>query len=434
MQYKPARPVTTTLVLTVFFLALAGAGWFEGALLAERLSNLSMASPVASKAVAVFAVIAFAMVLVRTGLWLMYRPVEAQADADLPTVTVVIPAYHEGAGVRIAIESALASDYPADKLEIICVDDGSRDDTFAHVTAACAEDERAHAIRLDRNQGKRHALYAGFMQAKGDVIVTLDSDSQMTPDTLRNLVAPLEDERIGGVAGRVLVRNREENALTRMLWVQYVIGFDFTRAYQSVLGNVFCVPGACAAYRKSVVQDHWIAWRDQTFLGASCNNGDDHHMTTMVLRHGHDVVYQSTATIFTQVPSDYRRLSRMFTRWARSNIRESSVYMTFAVGRARRTGNVLSLIDGAFKVVTNVLRPIGFFALFALLALDPVGLLGLFGAVVAAGVMYSAYYLKYERSHAVLYGVAYAVYSFIALGWIYPYAFATVRQNVWLTR
>lgn len=420
--------------LSVVLGALVLAASVSLLLLFQRVELLFEGSSLARVLLVFAALGGTALVCVRTALWLRYSPMPALPDAKLPTVSVVIPAYQEGEGVRVAIESALASRYPADKLEVICVDDGSSDDTFSHVVSACAQDPRATAHRLPENRGKRHALHAGFVRAKGDVIVTLDSDSQMLSDTLRALVSPLAKGRVGAVAGRVLVRNRKRNVLTRMLWVQYVVGFDFTRAYQSVIGTVFCVPGACAAYRRRVVEGDWLAWRDQTFLGANCNNGDDHHMTTLVLRRGYDVEYQSSASIYTEVPGSYKRLTKMFTRWARSNIRESFIYMGFAVRRARLTGQALPLVDGTVKVVSNVLRPVMFLAPLVLLFANPGAfLLGLV-AVASGSLLYSAYYLRFDKSLEVLYGVVYGLFSFFALSWIYPYAFATVRKNGWLTR
>lgn len=92
-----------------------------------------------------------------------YRAVAAYPDAALPRVTLIVPAYNEGPAVRVALESALASDYPEDLLEIVAVDDGSTDDTWAHVEAvARAHEDRVIAIRMPANGGKRAALREGF--------------------------------------------------------------------------------------------------------------------------------------------------------------------------------------------------------------------------------------------------------------------------------
>src|SRR3989339_713487 len=70
--------------------------------------------------------------LVRTVLWWRYKSFPLP-PGPLPRVTVIIPAYNEGAMVEKSIYAAVASDYPADRLEIICIDDGSQDDTWTYI-------------------------------------------------------------------------------------------------------------------------------------------------------------------------------------------------------------------------------------------------------------------------------------------------------------
>ncbi len=65
----------------------------------------------------------------RTILWACYRPFPLK-DGDLPTLTIIIPAYNEGAMVEHSLYSVARADYPREKLEIICIDDGSTDDTW----------------------------------------------------------------------------------------------------------------------------------------------------------------------------------------------------------------------------------------------------------------------------------------------------------------
>ena len=84
---------------------------------------------------AVYTLAFLAMQLVRTVLWWRYRPYPLPSG-PLPKVTVLIPAYNEGAMVEKALYSVAAADYPKDLLEIICIDDGSRDDTWNHIQRA----------------------------------------------------------------------------------------------------------------------------------------------------------------------------------------------------------------------------------------------------------------------------------------------------------
>ena len=234
-----------------------------------------------------------------------------------------------------------------------------------------------------------------------------------------------------------MVRNRKENLITRMLAVRYILGFDFIRAYQSMLHTVWCCPGALQAYRRSVIGPYLKQWRDQTFLGAACTNGDDHAMTNLVLKQGYDSVYQSSATVLTQVPSTYGKLTRMYIRWGRSATREGLRALKFAPRRAFEMGPLrgsLILIDAISQPLTVLLRVIGFGAIGWLLVAHPWVMLSAITLTGWVALLYSAIYLKSERSAEVVYGFIYAFFALFALPWVQPFATLTVRQNGWLTR
>ncbi len=384
--------------------------------------------------------VVFATLAMRTALWLGYRPVPpAQDDAALPTLTVVVPAYNEGPGVAETLASILASDYPPDRLHVIAVNDGSRDDTGHHLDLAQLRlGARLTVIHLPQNRGKRHALFAGFSQATSALIATVDSDSRVRPDTFRNLVAPFAVEpRTAGVAGQVRVWNRRRNLLTRMLHVRYLLGFDFIRASQSQLATVWCCPGALQCYRREVVAPHLIAWRDQRFLGARCNNGDDHAMTTLVLSLGHDVRFQQSAAVETLVPATYPGLCRMYVRWARSATREGLRALRTVPRRAVSLGpwrGPLMAADAVLQPTSVLLRVSAVPLSLWLLATEPLWLVQSLFAGALFGVFYGLIYLRSKRSWDFLYGILYGWFALLALWWIQPFATLTVRSSRWLTR
>lgn len=374
----------------------------------------------------------------RAVLWWRYRPMESAGipDEALPAVTVVIPAYNEGPMVARAIVSAARSDYPEEKLRVICVDDGSVDDTFAHMERArrlCGG--RVSMLRFPRNRGKRHALYEGMRAATGDILVTLDSDSELPPGSLRNLVAPfVKVATTGCVSGCVKVLNRDRNLLTRMLGIRYLLGFDFTRAYQSELLTVFCAPGALTAYRRAIVLPELDAWRDQRFMGQACTNGDDHALTNAVLRAGWDSRYQGSAEVRTVVPETFARLSRMYTRWARSNIRESLRYLKFAVHRAVARREWLAFVDSLVHFLQIPARIYLAIVSTTLFVASPLLLIRALAATTIVAAVYGAVSLRSERGTESIYGILYGWFSLLTLQWIYPYACLTVHRNQWLTR
>ena len=387
---------------------------------------------------------------IRVGLWLAYRPVPTPPADTLPTLTVIVPAYNEGPGVRRTIESVLASDYPRDRLRLIVVNDGSKDDTGLVLdrTLEALRDQgedRLTVLHLPTNQGKRAALYAGMTRATTELVATVDSDSFVLADTLANLVAPFVDPRVAGVAGKVLVANREKNVLTRMLHVRYVLGFDFVRAYQSQLRSVWCCPGALQAYRRAAIAPHLSRWNGQRFLGARCTNGDDHALTNLVLSLGFDTRYQASAAVYTIVPETYRRLSKMFLRWARSATREGLLALLFVPRRmaelARRSRGPARLASPLAMALDALSQPIAvglrFASLFfgaGLLFLHPLLLLKTLVASTLVALPYAAVYLRSERSSDVLFGVLYGWFAVFALFWIQPLAVVTVRKNGWMTR
>jgi hyaluronan synthase len=372
---------------------------------------------------------------VRTVLWWRYRPYPLPAG-PLPLVTVIIPAYNEGAMVEKAIHSVAASDYPAGCLEIICIDDGSLDDTWNYIDRSQkAWPHLIKAIRFPKNRGKREALYAGLTRGRGEYFVTLDSDSVIEPMTLKHIIAPLlQDPEVGAVAGNVKVYNRTTNFITRMLWVRFILSFDFLRASQSTYGFVFCTPGALSAYRRQSIFPILEKWRRQKFLGVSCTIGEDRAFTNFVLRRGYRTVYQRSAVVHTLVPETYQSLCRMFLRWDRSNFRESLVQLSYMFTRYRKKQRLMPILD---FFIRELEFPFVFFFLPLLLlnvVSHPMVLLKFVTGIGLISFFLTFYYIQQERDMDFIYGVLYSYYAILLLRWIKPFAFFTLRNGRWLTR
>ncbi|HXY05813.1 MAG TPA: glycosyltransferase [Burkholderiaceae bacterium] len=378
--------------------------------------------------------VAAGMLVVRTFLWVRYTPADAARFEDAPSITVVIPAFNEGAMVARSIESCAAARYPKERLEILVIDDGSTDDTWVHICkAANRHPDLVKTVRFAVNQGKREALAVGFDRAGGEIVVTVDSDSLIEPGALLAIAGPFRDPRIGAVGGKVLVFNRFAGLLPRMLHVRFVLTFDFLRAAQSVYRTVYCCPGALSAYRASVLRRILPRWREQTFLGAPCTIGEDRALTNDVLAAGFDTVYQRSAIVETIVPHTYRKLCRMFLRWDRSDIREE-LRMARVVWRRPPLFRLLTIVD---MTLSNLRYPVAYAVLAMTVVVvyqDPWTLVRVLEAIGIASLFYTLYYLRSERSWEFVFGVVYAYFSSFALVWIFPYALLTVRNRAWLTR
>lgn len=392
----------------------------------------------------IFFVIATTMFLFKAGFFLFklyryfkYKPITSVANTDLPNCTIIVPAYNEGKQVYDTLMSLANSDYPKGKLQILSIDDGSKDDTWRWMQKAKSVlGDRLAIFQQPQNKGKRHALYRGFNLGKGDVFVTVDSDSVVKPDTLRNLVSPfVVDKDCGAVAGNIRVLNTKRALLPKMLDVSFVLSFEFVRSVESSLNSVLCTPGALAAYRRTAVMACLPQWINQTFMGKPSDIGEDRAMTNMILKQGHNVLFQRNAFAFTNVPESYKGLYKMFIRWGRSNVRENIEMSKYVFTRFRngaKAGARLLFINQSLRIITSY--PLLLFMLF-FVATHPLLFISstLFGILIIASFPMVFYAKRYNVSES-FWAYSYSVLYTFALFWITPYAIATASRRGWLTR
>lgn len=370
-------------------------------------------------------------------LFLKYKPIESVSDELLPTCTVIVPAYNEGKLVYDTLLSLQNSKYPEEKIQLLAIDDGSKDDTWYWMQQAKIKlGDSLTIFQQPENRGKRHALYRGFELGTGDIFVTVDSDSIVKPDTLRNLVSPfVTNENCGAVAGNVHVLNNKKAMLPKMLNVSFVMSFEFMRSAESMLGSVLCTPGAAAAYRKSAVFGCLEEWINQTFMGQPSDIGEDRAMTNMILKQGFEVLFQRNAYVLTNVPEEYTGLYKMFIRWSRSNVRENIMMAKYVFKNFRnesKFGARLLFVNQSLKIV--MAYPFLFF-MFFLIFMHPLLFLSstLLGILIVSTFPVLFYAKRYNFSES-LWAYSYSIFYTFSLFWITPYAIVTANKRGWLTR
>lgn len=367
-----------------------------------------------------------------------YKEAPSLKDSGLPKCTVIVPAYNEGEYVATTLRSVLESDYPADKLEVIAVNDGSKDDTWDWICKAAREfPGRIVTRNLIRNGGKRRALYEAVKIATGDIVVTIDSDSAITVDALRKIVAPFAKPSVGAVAGNIRVTNLEEGMIPKMLDVAFTFGFEFIRCAQSLIGSVLCTPGALSAYRLSAIRPLMEEWVNQTFMGRPSGIGEDRAITSMLLRENWRVEFQHNAIAFTKMPVNYKTLCKMLIRWTRSDIRENLIMLGVVLRRfepfnLELLGLQLNLIVQSIAVLLPlVFIPMG---LFGFVINPPLFLYyTVIGTMVWSVIPAMIYGMRYGWGEAV-WSFIYGLYSIPCLSWLPVYSLITVQNSKWMTR
>jgi hyaluronan synthase len=233
-----------------------------------------------------------------------------------PMVSFVIPCYNEGPAIEKTITKCFEAHYPKEKLEVIVINDGSTDDTLSVLTRLHkTKFPQLVIIDFKKNQGKRHGMSAGFAQAKGEILVQLDSDSYIVPETFREIIDPFRNPEIGAVCAHADPENSDQNFLTKMQAAYYFLSFRVLKAAESAFFTVFCCSGCSSAYRKSVVEPIMDIWLHEKFLGLPVTWGDDRALTNWVLRRGFKTMYTDKATAFTICPDTLKKLLKQQVRW-----------------------------------------------------------------------------------------------------------------------
>jgi cellulose synthase/poly-beta-1,6-N-acetylglucosamine synthase-like glycosyltransferase/spore germination protein YaaH/peptidoglycan/xylan/chitin deacetylase (PgdA/CDA1 family) len=223
---------------------------------------------------------------------------------DGPVVSVLIPCFNEEKVIAASVNRILASRWPG--LEVIVLDDGSKDATAQVVRDAFKDEPRVTLLSFE-NGGKARALNRGLEHAKGEIIVALDADTLFPPDTIARLARWFADPAVGAVAGNAIVGNRV-NLVTRWQALEYVTAQNLERRALAALGAVTVVPGAVGAWRKAAL----------TELGGYPPDtlAEDQDLTLAVQRAGWRVEFDPEARAYTEAPDTVAGLLKQRYRWS----------------------------------------------------------------------------------------------------------------------
>lgn len=240
------------------------------------------------------------------GLLLDRRP-RRRSLVDYPALSILIAAYNEQDSIADTIRSLAAQDYPGE-LEVMVIDDGSRDATAAIVEANPYPWLRL--LRQPRNMGKAAALNRGLSESRHDLVVTLDADSYLYGDALRRLVERYfsDPANTRAVAGTVLVRNSRSNWLTRAQEWDYFHGIAAIKRVQSLFHGTMVAQGAFSIYDRNTLVELG-GWSDCV--------GEDIVLTWGMVAQGWRVGHAEDACCFTNVPDTLRQFVRQRQRWSR---------------------------------------------------------------------------------------------------------------------
>lgn len=238
------------------------------------------------------------------------QPVHPGTLADFPAgkvqplVSVIVPAYNEEVNAERTVNSLLMQDYQ--NLQVIFIDDGSKDKTFDNVSHAFTGNERVKVFTKP-NGGKASALNLGIEKAEGDWLVCIDADTQLKSDAVSQLMKQAGSEKTGAVAGNVKVGN-EVNMITRWQSIEYITSQNFDRRAFEYLDAITVVPGAIGAFNKKAILEAGGFTSDT--LAEDCD------LTMRLHRKGYTVKNCPRAISYTEAPESMKQFMKQRFRWS----------------------------------------------------------------------------------------------------------------------
>lgn len=233
-------------------------------------------------------------------------------DSNMPTVTVLVPMHNEEKVAVQSMEALLNCDYPADKLEIIPINDHSSDGTREILEKFAAENDLVKPLHRDgEDRGKPAGLNEAMAIATGEIIIVFDADYLPNKGAIRDLAISFKDPEVGAVMGRVVPINTRKNLLTRLLDLERSGGYQVD---QQARHNMRLMPqygGTVGGFRRELVMA--LGGFDHRVLA------EDTDLTYRLVLRGWKIVYANRVECYEEAPETWQVRAKQIKRWSRGH-------------------------------------------------------------------------------------------------------------------
>jgi poly-beta-1,6-N-acetyl-D-glucosamine synthase len=232
----------------------------------------------------------------------------ASEEDWVPSVGVILAGYNEAETIEGTLNSIWGT-YP--RLEIVVVDDGSEDDMARRAECFARGHHGVLVLRRPRRGGKSSAMNFGLQHLTAEIVVVVDADSGLGPQSLQRIVQPLKDPRVGAVAGTVLGRQPFANLVSWLQAYEYLSSIFVGRMVSARLGILGIVSGAFGAFRRSALY---------AVKGWDVGPPEDLDLTLTLRKAGYRIASAPHAICYTDLPTTWYVLARQRLRWDQSGV------------------------------------------------------------------------------------------------------------------
>lgn len=255
-----------------------------------------------------------------------------------PSTSLVIPAYNEEDIIEETLQKTKGIDYPNNRLEIIVVDDGSKDRTY-EIAKNVAKKFGNRRIRIftKKNGGKASALNFGIKKAKGEFIAVMDADSFLEKNALKECLKYFDSDDVAAVTSHILC-SEKRNFWERMQDIELMI-ISVTRKLEEYLNVIQVTPGPLSVYRKKIL-DKLDGFDEKNLV-------EDVEVAWRILKNGYKIRMAFDAFAYSLLPNSFMRWWKQRVRWSIGGLQTLAKYKS-SIGTKNHT-------VGSFLVPTSFL-------------------------------------------------------------------------------
>jgi len=249
----------------------------------------------------------------------------------LPAMSIIVPVKDEEKVVGRLLKAILDADYPADKKEIVIVEDGSVDGTV-DICRKFVEKypDQVKLVCRSVSDGKPSALKEAFKHVSGEIVGVFDADNVPEADALLRAANHFKDSSVVAVQGRICAINAEENMLTQLVAQEETVRYDGFMGGKEALGLFVPLNGSCYFVRRAVLED--VGGWDITALS------EDMELAARLIHNGYKIKYASDVKSWQEYPSSLIGFFKQRARWFRGTME-----VGFKYGKLLKNMNKISL-------------------------------------------------------------------------------------------
>lgn len=256
-----------------------------------------------------------------------------------PMVSIIVPIYNSESTLKKCIKSIVNQNYPKEKIEVLFIDNGSKDSSFEIYQELKTTYFKSKMWWLNSERGKVKALNEGLYLVQGEYIINIDSDGYLHEDAIKSMVIDFENDKdIDALTGVILTDNnlikKTKNKLLKLLqnceMFEYAESFLVGRLFESKYNRLFSMAGAFSGFRREAILN--------TNLYNVDTLGEDTHMTLQIklLRDG-KVKLSNKAYFFTEPIDSFNKLYSQRQRWQIGELEIGALFNSKKIGIKNRS-------------------------------------------------------------------------------------------------